>query len=275
MSAVLEAVPAQAAEAEPHGAGPCLRDRPDARRWRVAPSSADDCVVVNVQGDEPLMPPEVIDQVAELLLERPDAGMATLAEPISRADDVLDPNIVKLVTDVTGRALYFSRAPLPWSRDDFPPAAGSTLAPGTWRRHLGIYAYGTGLLHGLRALASPAPLERLGDCFEQAAGPASRRADPGGRRLRSGPGRRRHTGRSGAGPGADRGLIPVPQAAQPCSAAASLRTRSGLPSSCRFTPMRLNRVVEPHLVGEAPCRRGPRWRSGRRTAPASPRWALA
>jgi 3-deoxy-manno-octulosonate cytidylyltransferase (CMP-KDO synthetase) len=102
----------------------------------------------------------VIDQVAALLRDEPDAGMATLAEPITRADDVMDPNFVKLVTDVTGRALYFSRAPLPWSRDDFPPAAGSTLGAGTWRRHLGIYAYRAGLLHDF-VRWSPAPLEQV------------------------------------------------------------------------------------------------------------------
>lgn len=156
---VLEAVRAHGAEAEPtapeHVSGTDRIEEVARRRgW------ADDCVVVNVQGDEPLMPPEVIDQVAALLQERPDAGMATLAEPITRADDVLDPNIVKLVTDATGRALYFSRAPLPWSREEFPPAAGSALAAGTWRRHLGIYAYRAGLLHDF-VRWSPAPLEQV------------------------------------------------------------------------------------------------------------------
>jgi 3-deoxy-manno-octulosonate cytidylyltransferase (CMP-KDO synthetase) len=110
---VLEAVRAHGADAEPtapdHVSGTDRIEEVARRRgW------ADDCVVVNVQGDEPLMPPEVIDQVAALLRDEPDAGMATLAEPITRADDVMDPNFVKLVTDVTGRALYFSRAPLPW-----------------------------------------------------------------------------------------------------------------------------------------------------------------
>ena len=156
---VLEAVRAHGADAEPtapdHVSGTDRIEEVARRRgW------ADDCVVVNVQGDEPLMPPEVIDQVAALLRDEPDAGMATLAEPITRADDVMDPNFVKLVTDVTGRALYFSRAPLPWSRDDFPPAAGSTLGAGTWRRHLGIYAYRAGLLHDF-VRWSPAPLEQV------------------------------------------------------------------------------------------------------------------
>lgn len=120
----------------------------------------DEAVVVNVQGDEPLMPPSVIDQVAANLLANPDAGMATLAEPIEAAGDVADPNIVKLVTDATGFALYFSRAPLPWARESFPPAPGAALPADIWRRHLGIYAYRVGLLHRFVTWA-PSPLERI------------------------------------------------------------------------------------------------------------------
>ena len=99
-------------------------------------------VVVNVQGDEPLIPPTVIDQVAGLLRDG-SCGVATLYEPIERGADVFDPNIVKVVVNGVGRALYFSRAPMPWWRDGFrateaPDIAG---AGADWKRHIGIYAY--------------------------------------------------------------------------------------------------------------------------------------
>lgn len=96
-------------------------------------------VVVNVQGDEPLVPPQVIDQVAELLLES-DADVATLCEPIRSSKDVFDPNVVKLVANDGGRALYFSRAPIPWARAEFGTAAPGNVG-GHWWRHVGIYAY--------------------------------------------------------------------------------------------------------------------------------------
>lgn len=103
---------------------------------------ADDDVVVNVQGDEPLIPPTVIDQVAGLLRDG-SCGVATLYEPIERGADVFDPNIVKVVVNGVGRALYFSRAPMPWWRDGFrisevPDIAGAGAG---WKRHIGIYAY--------------------------------------------------------------------------------------------------------------------------------------
>ena len=99
---------------------------------------ADD-IVVNVQGDEPLVPPEVIDQVAQLLAAS-GAHVATLCEPIHRSKDVFDPNVVKVVANAAGRALYFSRAPIPWSRAEFGAAEPATIG-GHWRRHIGIYAY--------------------------------------------------------------------------------------------------------------------------------------
>mgnify|MGYP005839478821 CR=1 FL=1 len=163
---VLELVRAHGALAEPTAADhPSGTDRiEEVARRRNWP---DDCVVVNVQGDEPLMPPEVIDQVAAGLLANPDAGMATLCEPIKTSADLFDPNIVKLVTDALGFALYFSRAPIPWSRADFaslvqpaPEQAEALPAAGIWRRHLGIYAYRVGLLHRFVSWA-PAPLERI------------------------------------------------------------------------------------------------------------------
>ena len=110
-------------------------------------------VIVNVQGDEPLMPHALIDQVAGLLLNNRAAGMATLASPLARVEDLLDPNVVKVVADGEGRALYFSRAPIPWDRDNRQSVAGA-------RRHIGIYAYRVGALLRLAALA-PTPLEQL------------------------------------------------------------------------------------------------------------------
>lgn len=106
---------------------------------------ADDDVIVNVQGDEPLIPAAVIEQVAANLMARPGFAMATLCEPIIRMEDVLNPNIVKVVQDAEGRALYFSRAPIPFQRDGMPKSG--ELAAGSWWRHIGIYAYRVSLLN--------------------------------------------------------------------------------------------------------------------------------
>ena len=111
-------------------------------------------IVVNVQGDEPLMPPALIDQVAGLLINTPEAGMATLAAPLTLSEDLLDPNVVKVVSDAAGRALYFSRAPVPWNRD-----AGARSFSGA-RRHVGIYAYRVDALLRLASLP-PTPLEQI------------------------------------------------------------------------------------------------------------------
>ena len=108
--------------------------------------AADD-IVVNVQGDEPLIPAVVIDQVAANLAANPTAGIATLCEPVLSAEDLFNPNIVKLVTDTQGMALYFSRAPIPWNRDEFARGRPANTAPVDARRHLGIYAYRVSLLH--------------------------------------------------------------------------------------------------------------------------------
>ncbi len=97
-------------------------------------------VVVNVQGDEPLIPPTVIDQVANLLLTNRKSAVGTLAEPIFATEDIFDPNVVKVVADSKGRALYFSRAPVPWHRDQFPTGVEG-IDPSMWSRHVGIYAY--------------------------------------------------------------------------------------------------------------------------------------
>lgn len=108
---------------------------------------ADDVIVVNVQGDEPLVPSAVIDQVAANLAASKGAGIATLAEPLTNAEQLFNPNVVKLVRDVNGHALYFSRAPIPWARDDFAKDKSALPNAGAWLRHLGIYAYRVGFLH--------------------------------------------------------------------------------------------------------------------------------
>ncbi len=116
-----------------------------ARGW------ADTDIVVNVQGDEPLIPPAVIDQVAQLLASHPRADIATLAARIDQLNDFNDPNVVKVACDTSGRALYFSRAPIPWNRD-----TPTTLTPASLR-HIGIYAYHVGALRRLAGL----PASRL------------------------------------------------------------------------------------------------------------------
>ena len=109
---------------------------------------ADSHIVINVQGDEPLIPPAEIGQVAALLRDNPDTWVATLCEAITDPRLVFDPNVVKVVRDNRSRARYFSRAPVPWRRDDFARAdrSGLELAPQTWWRHIGIYGY---RVHGL------------------------------------------------------------------------------------------------------------------------------
>jgi 3-deoxy-manno-octulosonate cytidylyltransferase (CMP-KDO synthetase) len=121
-----------------------------ARGWDAAD------IVVNVQGDEPLMPPALIDQVAGLLETHANADMATLGAPLTRIEQLLDPNVVKVVTDVAGRALYFSRAPIPWQRDSALAGLASQTSFAGARRHVGIYAYRTGALLRLASLPATA-----------------------------------------------------------------------------------------------------------------------
>ena len=104
-------------------------------------------IIVNVQGDEPLIPPAVINQVAKNLAANTFASVATLSEPIHNLEDFRNPNIVKVVADQRGNALYFSRAPIPWPRDYFAQANVSALpADFPAQRHIGIYAYRVALL---------------------------------------------------------------------------------------------------------------------------------
>lgn len=120
----------------------------------------DDEIVVNVQGDEPLIPPAVINQVARNLHQHSGAGIATLAEPVADAQQFFNPNVVKLVRDEDGYALYFSRAPIPWPRDAFAVSRDVLPSDSPFFRHLGIYAYRVRFLHAF-VRWSPAPLEQL------------------------------------------------------------------------------------------------------------------
>ncbi|ERB67018.1 3-deoxy-manno-octulosonate cytidylyltransferase [Vibrio coralliilyticus OCN008] len=104
----------------------------------------DDHVIVNVQGDEPLIPPAIITQVANNLASS-QAPMATLAVEISHEDEVFNPNAVKVLTDKDGYAMYFSRATIPWDRDNF--ANGDKVIAQPLMRHIGIYAYRAGFIN--------------------------------------------------------------------------------------------------------------------------------
>jgi 3-deoxy-manno-octulosonate cytidylyltransferase (CMP-KDO synthetase) len=120
---------------------------------------SDDSIVVNVQGDEPLLPPSLIREVAEALAGDAEAAIATACHPIIHAEEFFNPNVVKLVLDAAGRALYFSRAPIPWARDAF--AAGRSALPAGLPvyRHVGLYAYRAAFLKRYAQLA-PSPLEQ-------------------------------------------------------------------------------------------------------------------
>jgi 3-deoxy-manno-octulosonate cytidylyltransferase (CMP-KDO synthetase) len=114
-------------------------------------------VVVNVQGDEPLIDPALIDSVAALLEQRPEASMSTAAHAIATVEEFVNPNVVKVVLDAKGFAQYFSRAPIPWWRDGF--AAGVTILPDDPPlRHVGIYGFRAAFLREFPSLPQ-SPLE--------------------------------------------------------------------------------------------------------------------
>ena len=116
-----------------------------------------DDAVVNVQGDEPLIDPALIDAVADLLAKRPQASMSTAAHPIASVEEFRNPNVVKVVLQADGLALYFSRAPIPWWRDGF--ATGISVLPDPAPlRHIGIYGYRAGFLRAFPRMAQ-APVE--------------------------------------------------------------------------------------------------------------------
>jgi len=129
---------------------------------RLAEASAllgltDDDVVVNVQGDEPLIDPDLINQVATLLRQRPAASMSTAAHTIDQVAEFTNPNVVKVVVDQAQLALYFSRAPIPWWRDGNTQGI-QNLPSSPPLRHIGIYGYRVGFLKAFPQLP-PAPIE--------------------------------------------------------------------------------------------------------------------
>ena len=120
---------------------------------------ADDQIVVNVQGDEPLIDPLLIEAVAQTLDAHPDAAMSTAAHAIDSLEEFLNPNVVKTVLDARGNALYFSRAPIPWWRDGFAKAGPAALPTSPVPlRHIGIYGYRAKFLRQFPTLP-PAPIE--------------------------------------------------------------------------------------------------------------------
>ncbi|MCC2655583.1 MAG: kdsB [Panacagrimonas sp.] len=125
-----------------------------------------DVVVVNLQGDEPLMPPALIREAARLLADDAAADIATFCHPLHAVEEWLNPNVVKLVTDRRGYALYFSRAPLPWKRDPAGSADAAThMPPDLAYRHIGLYAYRVGSLAQFSELP-PGDLEQC-EALEQ------------------------------------------------------------------------------------------------------------
>ena len=125
----------------------------DIRDW------PDETLVVNVQGDEPLMPPALIEQVAENLAQSVDASIATLATPLVAAGEFFDSNVVKVVTDRDANALYFSRAPIPWDRELLRDGQQALPVGIVALRHIGIYAYRGAYLRRYRQMRS-CPLEQ-------------------------------------------------------------------------------------------------------------------
>lgn len=106
---------------------------------------AENDIIVNVQGDEPLMPTMCINQVAAALADTPDANVATLCTPITTHHQLFDPHVVKVVRDTQNMALYFSRAPIPWHREEFSTEPDSLPSDHTpYLRHIGLYAYRAG-----------------------------------------------------------------------------------------------------------------------------------
>lgn len=136
-----------------------------ARRLHLEP----DLIVVNLQGDEPALPPELVRRVAEALRNDPEAALATLATPLRERRELFDPNVVKVVLNQASRAMYFSRAPVPWLRDELsdPAARDATTAlpEETFLRHVGLYAYRVSTLLSLSQVR-PTTIE-LAESLEQ------------------------------------------------------------------------------------------------------------
>lgn len=122
---------------------------------------ADDAIILNLQGDEPMMPAACLDQVANLLQDNPACKMASLCEVITTTEDLFDPNNVKVVLNKNKHAIYFSRAPIPWARDAF--ASNKSVMPNQaepYYKHVGLYAYRAGFVKEYLALAA-SPLEQI------------------------------------------------------------------------------------------------------------------
>jgi 3-deoxy-manno-octulosonate cytidylyltransferase (CMP-KDO synthetase) len=130
-----------------------------ARRLRLKPET----IIVNLQGDEPGLPPELVRRVARALVDEPEASLSTLATPLRERRELFNPNVVKVVLDQAGRALYFSRAPIPWQRADFADESarlsGGPLPEEIFLRHVGLYAYRVSTLLSL-SQTRQAPLEQ-------------------------------------------------------------------------------------------------------------------
>ena len=126
---------------------------------------APDAIVVNVQGDEPLLEPALIRRMAEVLAGSPDAAIATACHPIDDPQEAFNPNVVKVVLDARNYAMYFSRATIPWARDAFGGQVRTVPAGLPLYRHYGLYAYRVSFLTRYPALA-PAPIERF-EALEQ------------------------------------------------------------------------------------------------------------
>ncbi|MBC7603119.1 MAG: 3-deoxy-manno-octulosonate cytidylyltransferase [Ramlibacter sp.] len=125
---------------------------------------AGDDIVVNVQGDEPMIDPKLIDAVAMLLEQRPEAAMSTAAHEIDDIAEFINPNVVKVVLDANALALYFSRAPIPWWRDGFVEGINALPFPRPLR-HIGIYGYRAGFLRAFPSM-TPASVEGI-EALEQ------------------------------------------------------------------------------------------------------------
>ncbi|MEI7839291.1 MAG: 3-deoxy-manno-octulosonate cytidylyltransferase [Methylococcaceae bacterium] len=127
---------------------------------------SNDTIIVNLQGDEPLLPADYIRQVAHALANQTQAGIATLAANIHEADEIFNPNAVKVVLDKNGYALYFSRAPIPWHREEFKQSSPTPFQKGgLFFRHIGLYAYTAGFLKKYCAWEA-SPLEQI-EALEQ------------------------------------------------------------------------------------------------------------
>ena len=119
-----------------------------------------DEIIVNLQGDEPLMPAVCLDQVAGLLADDASAVMATLSAPIENANDIFNSNIVKVISNTHGQAMYFSRAPIPWQRGCFEENTAEMNIDYQWQRHIGLYAYRAAYIKKYVGLPA-APIETL------------------------------------------------------------------------------------------------------------------